>query len=144
MQRSLLDTDIFSEILRGQNHDICSKADAYLDVFGHLTTSAITITEMVDGLTRMQREDRIATLLAELNIKKHECLGLDYHSATIAGRIFGALHRLGQPVGNADPFIAAIAIEESIPLITGNTKHFQRIQAAGFPLQLENWRVDTT
>jgi tRNA(fMet)-specific endonuclease VapC len=114
------------------------------DVFGHLTISAITVTELVDGFARMQREDRIGKLSSELNDKRHECLELDYPSATIAGRIFGALHRLGQPIGNADPFIAAIAIHEGIPLVTGNTKHFERIQAAGFQLHLETWRAPAT
>jgi tRNA(fMet)-specific endonuclease VapC len=131
---------MFSEILRGRDEDICRKAEAYLDVFGRVTISTITVTELVDGFARIEREDRINKLLTELTEKRHECLELDYLSAIMAGRIFGDLYRIGQPIGNADPFIAAIAIVEGIPLVTGNTKHFERIQAAGFPLQLETWR----
>ena len=108
--------------------------------FGRVTISAITVTELVDGFARIQREDRIDKLLSELIEKRHECLVLDYQSAVLAGRIFGDLYRIGQPIGNADPFIAAIAIAEGIPLVTGNMKHFERIRDAGFPLQLESWR----
>ena len=51
VQRSLLDTDTFSEILRGRDKAICEKADAYFDVFGRFTISAITVAEMVDGFS---------------------------------------------------------------------------------------------
>ena len=88
----------------------------------------------------MKREDRVAKLLSQLKTGQHECLILNYESAIIAGRIFGTLYRTGQPIGNADPFIAAMAIQEGIPLVTGNRKHFERIQIAGFPLQIETWR----
>jgi len=36
--------------------------------------------------------------------------------------------------------IAATAIEHDCVLVTGNTQHFARIQALGYPLQLDNWR----
>lgn len=44
MERSLLDTDIFSEALRARDPAIRAKADAYLDVFGRFTLSVITIS----------------------------------------------------------------------------------------------------
>jgi len=47
----------------------------------------------------------------------------------------------GQPIGTADPMIAAIAIEHGLQLVTGNTAHFQRIQRLGYPLTLANWRT---
>ena len=45
----------------------------------------------------------------------------------------------GNP-SDADPLIAAIALQAQLPLVTGNTKHFARIQDLGYPLQLANWR----
>jgi tRNA(fMet)-specific endonuclease VapC len=36
--------------------------------------------------------------------------------------------------------ITAIAIENNLILVTGNTKHYQKIQSLGYPLQLDNWR----
>jgi tRNA(fMet)-specific endonuclease VapC len=62
MERSLLDTDIFSEALRARDPAIRASADAYLDVFGHFTLSVITVAELIDGFRRQQRDDRIAVL----------------------------------------------------------------------------------
>ncbi len=67
-------------------------------------------------------------------------LALDVEAAKIFGYILGDLHRTGKPVGKADAFIAATAIREGIPLVTGNLEHFERITAFGYPLRLENWR----
>ena len=140
MERSLLDTDIFSESLRGRDPAIRAKAEAYLDVFGRFTLSVITIAELIDGFRRQQRDDRIATLVAEIEAGSHEIITLSVRIAEVAGHILGDLHRTGQPIGRDDPFIAATALVEGLPLITGNTEHYARIQALGYSLRLENWR----
>jgi predicted nucleic acid-binding protein len=46
-----------------------------------------------------------------------------------------------QPIGRADPMIAAIAIDQGLELVTGNTAHYQLIQELGYPLTLVNWRL---
>ncbi len=46
----------------------------------------------------------------------------------------------GQPLGRIDPMIAAIAVRLGLTLVTGNTAHYQRITALGYPLKLDNWR----
>jgi tRNA(fMet)-specific endonuclease VapC len=140
MQRSLLDTDMFSEVMRGRNRAIQAKADAYLDVFGHLTISVITVAELIDGFRRKRRDDQISVLLGEIEAGKHEVLELGLKAAEISGYIFGDLHRAGRPIGGADPFIAAIALVEELPLVTGNFDHYERIVDLGYPLSLENWR----
>jgi len=38
--------------------------------------------------------------------------------------------------------IAGIAIHQRLTLVTGNTKHFERIVDLGFPLPLEDWRSE--
>ncbi|MFI5454140.1 MAG: hypothetical protein ACHRXM_01685 [Isosphaerales bacterium] len=62
-------------------------------------------------------------------------------AAEVAGRIWGDLDRTGQPIGFADPMIAAIALTHGLELATGNISHYQRIQQLGYPLTLANWRV---
>jgi len=140
MERSLLDTDMFSETLRDRDPSVRAKAEAYLDVVGRFTFSVVTIAELIDGFRRQLRDDRISLLITEIEAGKHEVVSLGLKAAEIAGYLFGDLHRIGQPIGRADPFIAATALVENVPLITGNIEHYQRIQALGYPLQLENWR----
>ena len=74
------------------------------------------------------------------SIASEEILVFDQTAAELAGRIAGDLERVGQPIGRADPMIAAIALEHGLELVTGNTAHYQRIEQLGYPLTLVNWR----
>ena len=138
MEQSLLDTDIFSEILKGKNPSVTRSATAYRTQFGRYTVSAITVTEIVKGFQKRGLENRIKGLLAGL--ASEQVLPLDIDAATIPGRIYGDLEKSGQPIGRADPMIAAIAIQNSLTLVTGNTQHFERLQRLGYPLRLANWK----
>jgi len=139
MVRELLDSDIYFELLRGVHPAVTARAAAYQTTHGQFTVSIITAIEGVKGFHKVQRDDLIRQFLADLAAV--EVLNLSMASGEIAGRIFADLERTGQPIGRADPIIAAIAIQQGLPLVTGNTAHFQRVQALGYPLQLDNWRV---
>ncbi len=138
MDKSLLDTDIFSEILKGIDPRVVAQATAYRTIFGRYTISTITVLEVVKGLHKMQREDRIEQFLDGLVTV--DVLTLDVQSADLAGRIYADLERTGQPIGRADPIIAAIALRHGLTLITGNQAHYQRAWNLGYELQLGNWR----
>ena len=66
MNKALLDTDIYSEILRGGNATVVGHALAYRQAHGRLTLSVITIMEMVKGLQKVQRPQKIVALLANV------------------------------------------------------------------------------
>jgi tRNA(fMet)-specific endonuclease VapC len=138
MDTSLLDTDIFSEILKGVDAQVAAQAMAYRVIFGHYTISTITVLEIVKGLHKVQREDRIQEFLGGLDTVN--ILTLDVPGAELAGRIYADLERSGQPIGRADPIIAAIAIRHGLTLITGNQAHYKRVQDLGHDLKLDNWR----
>jgi predicted nucleic acid-binding protein len=138
MGPAVLDTDILSEILRGKNVKVADNARNYRRLHGRYTLSVVTVVEIIQGFAQHQREDRILDFQAR--IAGEEVLPLDRAAADIAGRIFGELDRLGQPIGRADPLIAAIALRHGLMLVTGNTQHFERIVNLGFPLKLVNWR----
>lgn len=94
--------------------------------------------EVVRGFQHKQSFQRLSRFLND--ISGEEILPLNQRDAELAGRIAGDLDRAGQPIGRADPMIAAIAIENGLELVTGNTGHYQRIQQLGYPLQLIDWR----
>lgn len=139
VDKALLDTDIFSEILKGIDQKVVAKATAYRATFGHYTISVITVIEIVKGFHKLQREDRIQQFLAGLPTV--ELLTLDLRSSELAGRIYADLERRGQPIGRADPMIAAIALRHGLTLVSGNLSHYQRLQEVGYGLKLDNWRT---
>jgi tRNA(fMet)-specific endonuclease VapC len=137
--KALLDTDILSEVLKSKDLNVASRAAAYRATHGRYTFSTITVMEIVKGLSRKRREDAIARFLEVVD--QSELLTLDKVSAELAGRIYGDLEGVGRPTGVADVLIAALAIHHRLPLVTGNVSDYQHIQAAGYPLALENWRT---
>jgi tRNA(fMet)-specific endonuclease VapC len=129
---------MFSEIMKGIDQRVVARAIAYHTAFGRYTISVITVMEIVKGFHKLQREDRIEQFLAGLPTV--EVLTLDLRSAELAGRIYANLERTGQPIGRADPMIAALALRHDLTLVTGNISHYQRIQSLNYQLTLENWR----
>jgi tRNA(fMet)-specific endonuclease VapC len=138
MDRALLDTDTFSEIIKAKNAIVLGYARAYREQFGHYTISTVTITELVKELQKRSREELIQHLIARL--AKEELLSLDLRAAEVAGRIYGELEKTGQTIGRIDPLIAGVAISNNLTLVTGNMKHFQRVVSLGFSLKLSDWR----
>lgn len=138
MNRSLLDTDIFSEVLKGIDHQVVTQARLYRATFGRYTISVITVMEIVKGLYKIRRQERLNQFLDGLT--SVNVLALEVQAAEMAGRIYADLERVGQPIGRADPMVAAIALHHDLTLITGNQRHYQRIQSAGYNLRLDNWR----
>jgi tRNA(fMet)-specific endonuclease VapC len=139
MNKSLLDTDIYSEILRAVNRTVAVHALAYRQAHGRLTLSVITVMEMVKGFQQVRRPQKIAPLLTYVG--SEEVIDFAQPAAEMAGRIWGDLERTGQPIGLADPMIAAIALMHGLELVTANTTHYQRIQNLGYPPTLVNWRI---
>jgi tRNA(fMet)-specific endonuclease VapC len=138
MNKTLLDTDIYSEILRSVNTTVIGHARSYRQAYGLLTLSVITVMEMVKGFQQVQRPQKIADLLN--CIATEHVLDFGQAAAEFAGRIWGDLERTGQRIGQADPMIAAVALTDGLELATGNISHYQRIQQLGYPLTLVNWR----
>ena len=66
MDRSVLDTDIFSEVLKRKNGNVVRRAEEYLRLHGRFTITCITVLEVVAGWHRLQREDRVNEFLARL------------------------------------------------------------------------------
>jgi tRNA(fMet)-specific endonuclease VapC len=141
MEKTLLDTDIFSEVLKKKHPQVVATATRYREQFGQYTISTITVLEIVKGFHKVDREDDIQRFLTQLATA--EIVTLTMESAELAGRIYADLKRKGQPIGRADPMIAAITIEQQLVLATGNERHYQRIQEAGYDLKLTNWKTQS-
>ncbi len=139
MNKAILDTDILSEVLKGRDQIVRSRATTYLTQFQCLTISVISVIEVVKGWQKLQREDAIHRFMSQISTA--EVLPTDIAIAELAGRISADLERVGQGIGLADTIISATSLHHSLTLVTGNSTHFQRIQGLGYNIQLDNWRV---
>ena len=139
MNKSLLDTDIFPDVLKGIDPRVAKKATTYLRAFGRYTISVLTVMEVVKGLHKQRRAKKLKQFLA--HISGADVLPFEQDSTELAGRVFADLERTGQPIGRIDPMIAAIALQHDLTLVTGNLVHYQRIQVLNYKLKLETWRA---
>jgi tRNA(fMet)-specific endonuclease VapC len=138
MNKSLLDTDTLSEVHRSRDSVIALRARDYRAEWRAFTYSAVTVMEVIRGLWSRGRIERIAEFLDAM--RGDHVIPFTSSTAELAGKIAAELQIRGLPIGTHDPMIAATAIEHGLVLVTGNTRHFERIAQLGFPLQVANWR----
>lgn len=139
MNKALLDTDVYSEILKAIDQTVTQNATAYRKAQGCLTFSVITVMEIIQGLQKVGASPKRIKAFRTA-IVPEEILPFDQDAADLAGRISGDLDRAGRPIGRCDPMIAALAIGHGLDLVTGNIVHYQHIQQLGYSLNLVNWR----
>ncbi len=84
MDKALLDTDIFSEILKRKNRSVSGRARAYRGHYGRFTLSSATVMEVVSGLCRLGAQRQMENLLQAL--EETEILPVDRSTAILAGR----------------------------------------------------------
>lgn len=139
VEKSILDTDILSEIIKRVNLHIIAKANSYLNQFDKYTISVITVMEIVEGWQKRKQEQRLQQFLTIVN--SQEILSFDLTEAVLTGKIYADLETTGKRIGYPDCMIAAIAISHNLTLVTGNLSHYQRIQDLDYSLRLDNWRL---
>lgn len=133
MKPSILDTDILSEFLRG-NETVVKNADKYLKTYGQINLSIITYYEILNGLLYKDAKKQLKKFNAFIKLNK--VVPLTQKSVKIAAEIHAELRKQGKEIGHTDTLIAGIAIANNLQLITNNTEHFKRIKR----LKLSNWK----
>jgi tRNA(fMet)-specific endonuclease VapC len=134
MDLSLLDTDIFSEVLKQRNVNVMRKAAIYLQQHRQIAISAVSRFEILRGY----KKQNAATQLARFHIvcQKSLILALTDGIFDRAADLWAFGSNQGHPVGDADVLIAATALEHGRTLVTGNESHFAWMPG----LVVENWR----
>lgn len=117
----------------------CLDSDALIEAyqagigkFSGLSTTCVSLYEFLRGLAYLGKdlEEYKAHLEAHLNV-----LALDNKAILQASRMFGELKRSGSLVEDPDLLIAGICLANSLPLVTGNARHFQRFGKYGLTLR---------
>jgi tRNA(fMet)-specific endonuclease VapC len=89
MNKALLDTDTFSEVIKARNLTVRGNASAYRQIHGRYTISVLTVMEMVSGYRRINRQDQAQRLV--IGLSAEEILPFEQDAAVLAGEIFGEL-----------------------------------------------------
>jgi tRNA(fMet)-specific endonuclease VapC len=127
--------------------DACLDSDALIDAyqagisrFSGLHTTCISLYEFLRGLAYLKKDvvEYKSHLESHLNV-----LGLDNQGIVQASKIFGDLKRNGSLVQDPDLLIAGICLANSLPLVTGNAKHFERFGKYGLVLRPLNEFMET-
>jgi predicted nucleic acid-binding protein len=130
----LLDTDVISNIVKKiPSSRLLRKLDETPKEA--LFTTAINIAEILFGAARVPHGHRILSVYNEMVFPRLTVLPFDLESAKIYGPLRASLETKGLSKGEPDLMIAAIALQNSLILVSGNARHF-----AGIPrLHCEDW-----
>ena len=122
----LFDTDAISELLRQR------PATSYVKWLMNIpredqNTSAVVIGELYKGAYRSQAKERHIANIENRILPSVTVLPYDLGCAKFFGKIRGYLEVSGTVLPDADIQIAATALYHGLELVTGNLRHFQRI-----------------
>ncbi len=126
----LLDTDVCIEILRG-NQSVINKR---LQTDEQIAVSFMSVGELNYGAAKSRAVDKNRRLVVEFLLSVI-VINSDNKIMRHFGEIKAGLAAKKIPLADADVLIAATALARCSRLITGNVKHFNKIN----DLSIENW-----
>lgn len=129
----LLDTDILIKFLR-KDPSAVKKLSKLIEHHLIISTTSINIAELYFGAYLSEKKEENLNAVKEL-ILNLEAISFNQNHSEIYGEIRANLQKKGELINELDIFIASIAIERDIKLITRNIKHYEKIDK----LQIESW-----
>jgi len=130
-----LDTNIISGVVNG-NQNLEKRFFETLSAGNQFALPLLVYYEVLRGLKLPQQQRKLE--LFERIASRTQILPLEKSTVELAAELYRELRSAGTPLGDekdADVLIAAIVLEQDLPLVTRNTKHFARIPN----LKLEDW-----
>lgn len=130
----LLDTDALSELIKKSpsekllDHLESHPSDSFV-------TTSISVMELRFGALRVPHPSAFWSRIDKEILSHIRILPFDHEDAIEAGNLLAHLQKKGEPIGSEDVMIAAIAKRFGAIVITGNTRHFERVPN----LRVENW-----
>lgn len=118
--RLCLDTNTLIDYLKGRDPGATAVELAVRKY--NCCVSAITVYELLFGVARAGREIGEQALLEVMTI-----LPFDNAAAKRGAALHAGLIGQNQDIGLKDVFIAAVCLEQDIPVLTANTRHFLRV-----------------
>ena len=131
MLRYLLDTNICIYVIKTRPPSMLESFNRHA---GHMAISAITLSELLDGVEKSAATER--NLAAVENFcSRLDVLPYGPRASLHYGQIRTGLERRGTPIGVNDLHIAAHARSEGLTLVSNNLREFEQVEG----LLQENW-----
>lgn len=134
MTTYLLDTNTCVECLRNRHAGVVARFQSCSP--RELRLCSVVVAELCYGAYKSPKPAANLTLIQTFAAPLVS-VPFDDHAADLYGRIRADLERRGQAIGPNDTMIAAIALANSLTIVTHNTAEFSRIGG----LLLEDWRT---
>ncbi len=99
-----------------------------------MSTSSINVAELYFGAYLSESKEENINAVNQL-LSMLVIYPFDIIDGKIYGEIRASLKRKGELINELDIFIASIAIEKDIKLITRNIKHYEKVHK----VQVETW-----
>jgi tRNA(fMet)-specific endonuclease VapC len=122
---TVLDTDFLIHAMKG-DEAAARLLRGLVESFEPIAISAITVMELHHALPRVRDRNEEAERIAR-GLRGITTYAITHEIAAKAGEIDGTLARAGSPIGVQDCLIAATALDHGEPVLTRNTKHFNRV-----------------
>ncbi len=129
MEKYLLDTDVCISILKKQ-FGVQEKVKKVGSK--NCCVSEITIAELFYGASKSENPKHFKDVSDIMNL--FEIIPI-FQSLKIYGSNRAYLEKIGKPMDNMDLLIGSTAVQNNYIMVTGNTKHYERIPN----IKLENW-----
>jgi len=130
----LFDTDVLSNIVKTKPSPSLLEKLSKLSPDMQFTT-AINVGEIYYGALRSAHGERILEAYQQKAFPLLTILAFDEESARTYGKIKARMEKNGLSASEPDLRIASIAVQHKFTVITGNTRHFEKIPGVSF----ENW-----
>ena len=137
MPRYLLDTNVFSRLVRGVDHRIWEKVSGHLD---YCILSSVVWYELEYGASRSADPNKSRERLALLRSTFPFVYAFGEDDAAEAASVRAYLEMLkpnAQPIGPLDVLLAGHALALDAVLVTNNVREFSRIPH----LVIEDWQT---
>ncbi|MGA2080232.1 MAG: type II toxin-antitoxin system VapC family toxin [Holophaga sp.] len=135
MPSFLLDTNFCIHFIRGK---VWARLALSKVQVPDVAVSAVTVGELYEGAHRSNQTGK-EIKKADTFLAPIEVIAFGREEAKEWGLIEANLRKQGKPIEAEDSIIAATAIKRGLILVTGNTKHFDRIEG----LKLVDWEKKT-
>ena len=128
----MLDTNICIYLIKRPSDELLDRMRVFRT--GEIGVSVVTVAELQYGVSKSQNIERNQAAL-EAFLLPLDIADFSFAVTVVYGDLRAQLERHGQPIGPLDTMIAAHALSLDVPLVTNNTREFERVRG----LRIEDW-----